>query len=76
MPQPHPFPCGGVNQPACPPEPAVGFMTLDPAKPLYSREDMARHGAACYAKGAADHAAALTRRVPRVPHDEPRPEDL
>ena len=71
MPQPHPFPCVGVNQPACPPEPAITTNGVA----IYTAEDMARHGAACYAKGAADHAAALTRRVPRVPHD-PQPEDL
>ena len=43
----NPFPCGGVNQPACPPEPAVkdGAYTLD---------DMKRHGHNCYHKGRSD----------------------
>jgi hypothetical protein len=54
-----PFPCGGSNEPACPPQPGIlpGKVLLDWDLPVYTRNEMAAHGQACYQKGLADAAA-------------------
>ena len=46
---PPPFPCGGVGQPACPPQPAI-----EKDAKAYSYNDMLAHGQACYEKGKKD----------------------
>lgn len=46
MPQPPIFPCGGTNQPPCPPQPATGT--------LFSVAEMQAHGQACYERGLRD----------------------
>ena len=46
MPPPVTGPCGGPNQPACPPVPAAGTT--------YTLDEMKAHGQACYDKGRAD----------------------
>jgi hypothetical protein len=55
MPKPILFPCGGVGQPACPTIPASGAMgvalDLSPDVPLYSYNEMLRHGHNNYLKG-------------------------
>jgi len=43
--KPNPFPCGGPNQPACPPEPTASVYTAD---------EMQAHGQASYQKGRQD----------------------
>lgn len=48
---PKPLPCGGHNEPACAPEPAV--VTAD-GQPAYTLEQMQAHGALNYEKGIAD----------------------
>ena len=50
MPEPHPWPCGHQNEPACPPQPAIvledtGYFTL---------AQMQAHGSANYQKGIKD----------------------
>lgn len=42
--------CGKENQPPCPPEPATSVN----GQPVYTLEDMQKHGQACYNKGALD----------------------
>ena len=64
---PYPFPCGGVGEQPCPPEPAIPLYAREEAimdKPTtiwqgagaYSREQMLAYGRACYDKGVADRA--------------------
>ena len=43
---PNPFPCGGRNQPACPPQPTAGTN--------FTPEQMHEHGHANYQKGRKD----------------------
>ena len=43
---PNPFPCGGRNQPACPPQPTAGTN--------FTPEQMHEHGQANYQKGRKD----------------------
>ena len=43
---PNPFPCGGRNQPACPPQPTAGTN--------FTLEQMHEHGHANYQKGRKD----------------------
>ena len=50
MPPPNLFPCGGVGQKPCPPQPAVNAG--------YTLEEVHAYGDACYAKGEADALAA------------------
>jgi len=45
QPGPNPFPCGGKNQPACPPIDTLG---------TYTPEQMQAHGHLNYHKGSAD----------------------
>ena len=56
---PPPFQCGGIGQPACPPQPAR--IPTDTGKEpkeewVYDYADMLTHGQACYDKGRADQA--------------------
>jgi len=51
MPPPVIGPCGGLNQPACPPQPAVKG---DDGFPYWTEEQVQAHGQACYDKGRED----------------------
>ena len=59
----NPFPCGGVNQPACPPEPAI----ISDQQRLYTLTEMHAHGWNCYRKGRADE-----RMTPHAGDDGPK----
>ena len=50
---PPPFPCGGPNQPACPPQPAIVIGGVE----YWTREQIERAVHNGYAKCASDHAA-------------------
>jgi hypothetical protein len=45
--------CGGENEPPCPPQPAAlpGKILLDWNFPIYTRNEMLKHGKDCYLKG-------------------------
>lgn len=58
----NPFPCGGNNEPACPPQPAA--VIHEPAQ--YTLTDMKAHGSACYLKGKMDE-----RMTPHAGDDGP-----
>lgn len=50
MPEPHPWPCGGQNQPACPPVPAIVIDGVS----YFTVAQVQAHGAANYQKGIKD----------------------
>jgi len=60
------WPCGGANQPPCPPLPcAVTFKLYTeggPIRALYTVDEMQAHGQACYAKGVADTQTHVIRK--------------
>jgi hypothetical protein len=56
MPAPNPFPCGGIGQKPCPPEPAVILLG---EKFAYTKTEMHAYGDACYLKGRQDEAAGV-----------------
>ena len=55
MPQPVLGPCGGENQPPCPPEPAAldggAVIFTGEEVELWTREEMVAHGQACFDAG-------------------------
>ena len=57
---PNPFPCGGRNQPACPPQPTAGTN--------FTPEQMHEHGHANYQKGKDDVAETVNAVL-----DDPNP---
>lgn len=67
MPDPYPFPCGKVRQPACPSQPTPITNVVDasttPDAPLYSYNDMLAHGSINFAKGRID---ALTEQTAKA----------
>ena len=44
---PHTTPCGGTNQPACPPTPAL----VQNGVKYWTEDQILRHGTNCHAKG-------------------------
>jgi hypothetical protein len=59
-PPPQTGPCGGTNEPPCPPEPAIIKLASGQMLAYFTLDEMKAHGQACYAKGGSD-ASALDR---------------
>jgi hypothetical protein len=53
---PHPFPCGGSGQPACPPQPAVNLGGYQ----YFTLAQMLEHGHNSYQKALSDRAQKVT----------------